>query len=451
MRPYFAQLALVLLVLAGCAAEPEDSAPPATAPAPTPAVTPTLQGARVPAEGFLAFDPAEIERGRLDPAWRSAAEADLARRRQQAPSPSTPAPLGEGRGPTTTPEGAPPIDRIKTAAGGPSATPAPSPPRPAAPAAQTAEETFESLSPDAFAGAPALPIGGAEAAGPTVLRLQRLLDRARFSPGTLDGHWGKNTEKAVFWLQAALRLETTGVVDEALYQRLVAAAGDDTPLRAYTVTGQDLAGPFVQIPEEPAAQAELDCMCSSSVTEALAERFHTTPEVLARLNPGVDFERLAAGATLQVPNVDVIAKDPRKLDRIARLVISKSGWYLHAEDAQGDVLFHFPITIGSAYDPSPEGELRVTGIAFDPDFHYQPKLFAEIPDDEPEHLLPPGPNSPVGLVWMALSRENFGIHGSAEPQTIGYTSSHGCIRMTNWDAVFLANRIEAGLPVSFVE
>jgi lipoprotein-anchoring transpeptidase ErfK/SrfK len=255
----------------------------------------------------------------------------------------------------------------------------------------------------------------------------------------------------VFWLQAALGLESTGTVDAALYQKLVAAAGNDEPLRSHTLTAEDLAGPFVQIPEEPAQQAELECMCHSTVAERLAERFHTTTDVLASLNPGVDFERLAAGTARQVPDVEVIAKDPQPLDRIARLAISKGGWYLHAEDAQGEVLFHFPITIGSAYDPSPDGELKVTGIAFDPDFHYQPKLFADVPDDEPEHMLPPGPNSPVGLVWMALSQENFGIHGTAEPATIGYTSSHGCIRMTNWDAVFLANHIRAGVPVHFVE
>ena len=449
-----------LLPLGGCAADPEDEAPPVAAVTPAPAATPgAVPGARVPAEGFLAYDPAEIERGRLDPAWRAAAERDLAQRRQQTAQPSAPQPLPADRGPSGATagaasgatEGAPPIDRMKTSAAAPSPPPgASATPTPAARQAGGAE-SFETMTPESFAAAPALPIGGGKAAGPTVLRLQRLLDRARFSPGALDGHWGKNTEKAVFWLQAALGRETTGIVDADLYQRLVAAAGNDQPLRAHTLTAEDLAGPFVEIPEEPAQQADLECMCHSSTAERLAERFHTTRDVLEQLNPGVDFERLAAGATVQVPDVEVIAKDSRPLDRVARLVISKSGWYLHAEDAQGEVLFHFPITIGSSYDPSPEGELSVTGIAYDPDFHYQPKLFADVPDDEPEHLLPPGPNSPVGLVWMALSRENFGIHGTAEPQTIGYTSSHGCIRMTNWDAVFLANHIKAGLPVSFVE
>jgi lipoprotein-anchoring transpeptidase ErfK/SrfK len=431
-----------LLPLVACA---PDSGPEAPAPSATPTAVAQIAPARVPAEGFLAYDPVEIERGRLDPAWRTAAARDLELRRQQAAAGPRAGTLTQSRDGSLPAQDGPPVDRARSAP----AAPAPTPSAPAA-AVAGPTETFETIAPEAFAASPALPVGGGEAAGPTVLRVQRLLDRARFSPGTLDGHWGKNTEKAVFWLQAELGLESTGIVDGALYQRLVAAAGDDQTVRAHTLTAEDLAGPFVAVPEEPAEQAELDCLCHASPAERLAERFHTTREVLAQLNPETDFERLAAGTELTVPNVEVIEKAPLPLDRIARLVISKAGWYLHAEDAQGSVLFHFPITIGSAYDPSPEGQLRVTGIAYDPDFHYQPKLFADVPDEEPEHLLPAGPNSPVGLVWMALSEENFGIHGTAEPATIGYTSSHGCIRMTNWDAVFLANHIEAGVPVQFV-
>jgi lipoprotein-anchoring transpeptidase ErfK/SrfK len=134
---------------------------------------------------------------------------------------------------------------------------------------------------------------------------------------------------------------------------------------------------------------------------------------------------------------------------VARIRVSKDGFYLHALDESGRILYHFPTTVGAGYDPSPSGDFRVTGVAYDPDFHYQPKLFADVPDTDEDALLPPGPNSPVGLVWMQLSKDNYGIHGTAEPATIGYGTSHGCVRLTNWDALFLANRTARETPVEF--
>jgi lipoprotein-anchoring transpeptidase ErfK/SrfK len=134
---------------------------------------------------------------------------------------------------------------------------------------------------------------------------------------------------------------------------------------------------------------------------------------------------------------------------VARIVISIDGFYLHALDDQGRLLYHFPTTVGSKYQPSPTGEFHVASIAFDPWFHWQPALFDEVPDTEEDERLPPGPNSPVGVVWMALSKDNYGIHGTGEPATIGYATSHGCVRLTNWDARFLAERVAEGVPVVF--
>ncbi|HEV8632536.1 MAG TPA: L,D-transpeptidase [Thermoanaerobaculia bacterium] len=442
---------LLAAILAACApAPPEETARPQ----PTPAL------ASVPAEGFLRYDPQEVERDRLDPTWRAWAQRDLERRQQLAASPPfpgfTPAPVAPGTAappaatptPTPTLAGELPVDRLRAGAAAPrTGTDG------AGTVATTSRETWDAITPEAFGGAPALPLSG-DAAGPTALRAQQLLDRVGFSPGVVDGHWGKNSEKAVFWLQVALGEAPTGILDQGLYERLVQVAGGDQPLTRYTLTADDVAGPFQPIPDSPAEQSQLSCLCYESAAEEAAERFHTTPELLARLNPGVDLAALREGVGLVVPNVEPAPSThpPRQqqpLPRIARLVISRGGRYLQALDTAGNILLHFPATLGAGYDPSPGGDFTVTRVTFGPDFQYQPKLFAEVPDTEPEYHLPPGPNAPVGSVWIALSKEHYGIHGTAEPQTIGYASSHGCVRMTNWDATFLADHVPVGTTVEF--
>lgn len=291
------------------------------------------------------------------------------------------------------------------------------------------------------------------ASGPAVFALQWRLEQLGFAPGVLDGMWGTNTERALAAFQEANGLTASGKLDAESWEALGEAVGEGRPLVDHQLTEADLGGdgmppgPDYEIPEEPTAQAELDCLCYESQTEALAERFHTTPEFLAQLNPGTDLDALSAGDRLLVPSVT--EKRAEKEAEIDHLVISKDDFYLRAYDAEGRIVFHFPTTVGEGYDPSPSGEYEVTSIAPDPTFHYQPKLFADVPDDEPDAVLPPGPNSPVGVVWMQLSKENYGIHGTAEPATIGHSTSHGCIRLTNWDASFLAERIAAGTEVRF--
>jgi lipoprotein-anchoring transpeptidase ErfK/SrfK len=142
--------------------------------------------------------------------------------------------------------------------------------------------------------------------------------------------------------------------------------------------------------------------------------------------------------------VDGLAGGP-----IARLIVSKKGYWIHAVNASGTILFHFPSTLGAGYDPSPTGDFRVTNIAWNPAFHYQPTLFAEVSDKKPEAHLAKGPNSPVGVIWMALSKPHYGIHGTSSPETIGYANSHGCVRLTNWDATELGHIVSKGTPVVF--
>lgn len=308
-------------------------------------------------------------------------------------------------------------------------------------------EKFEQLSADAVNRRPTyLPVSG-DVAGPSVLAVQILLDRALFSPGILDGHWGMNAEKAAFWFQRREGLPATGRVDQQTFERLSAIAGNPAQLVVpHTLTAEDVEGPFVDIPEDIYDKADLDCMCYESVSEKLAEMFHTSPEVLEKLNPEVSLDSLAAGATIQVPNVR--AANAGKGAQIARLVISDEGHFVHALDAQGKIVYHFPTTLGSSYDPSPEGDHRVVKITPDPWWHYQPDII-EGAEPGPDAKIPPGPNSAVGRVWMALSIPHYGIHGTSAPETIGYATSAGCVRLTNWDATFLSQRIQPDTPVEF--
>ncbi|MBA2708513.1 MAG: L,D-transpeptidase family protein [Gemmatimonadaceae bacterium] len=292
--------------------------------------------------------------------------------------------------------------------------------------------------------------------GTVPLHVQILLDRAGFSPGIIDGAWGANAARALSYFAAPeggggkTTPAPVSAITAEMYQRLKAAAGPATAVKRYKVTAADLSGPFVEIPENVYRQAKLRCLCYSSPAEAIAERFHISARLLAQLNPRARLDRLAPGTTLLVPNVDNEAEASASDTMVvARLVVSRTGFWTQAQDESGRVIFHFPSTLGGGFDPSPIGNLKVVSVSESPAFRYQPALFAEVPDSEPQALLPPGPNSPVGRVWIGLSKKHYGIHGTSSPETIGYATSHGCVRLTNWDALQLALLVEYGTPVVF--
>lgn len=333
----------------------------------------------------------------------------------------------------------------------------PGPPQgPAAPEVKVtflpgAKESWKNVKAEMIESAPVVvPIKG-DVAGPSVLKTQVYLDRLHFSVGALDGRWGRNSAIALWWYQRARGINAAepGALDEQTFRSLAAAAGGVPAVVQRTVSEEDVKGPFVSVPEEMYDKAELDCLCYESKAEKLAELFHTTVEFLEQLNSDVDLSATKAGDRLWVPNVrePFTAKQPD----IARVVISIGGNTFNAFDAQGNLIFHAPTTLGSKYDPSPRETVQVKKIVHDPHFHYQPKLFAEVPDTEPEANLNPGPNSPVGVVWIALSKPHFGIHGTSDPDSIGYASSHGCVRLTNWDATEVANRITEGVQIEFLD
>jgi lipoprotein-anchoring transpeptidase ErfK/SrfK len=269
------------------------------------------------------------------------------------------------------------------------------------------------------------------------LRLQVLLDRVHVSPGEIDGRWGSNTQKALTAFQRQRGLPATGDADAAT---ITALGADTSPtLVTYTVTAEDVAGPFAEVPEDMMEKAKLEALPYGSPLEALGERFHASPLLLKRLNPAL---RVEEGATLQVPNVH--AEPPA--GTVARVVVDGDLFAVWAEDEGGAVLAFYPASVGSEHDPLPVGRWKINGVAHNPPFFYRPDLFW---DADPAHArakVPPGPNNPVGPVWIDLSRKHYGIHGTPEPSLVGKTQSHGCIRLTNWDALELASLVRPGLP-----
>lgn len=319
------------------------------------------------------------------------------------------------------------------------------PPIPPQEASPTPSPTLAGgLSPGAVNQAPFAAPPTDDARAPAVLRAQILLDRARFSPGVIDGTAGENLRQAVAAYEEANALPVDGEMDEQVFARLTAADGRPV-LADYVITAEDVKGPFVTLGDRMTEQAKLPAMGFESAKEALAEKFHMTQELLDQLNPGADF---AAGAKIVVAQVgdDALPAD------VALIEVDKADKALRAYDAGGKLLAFYPSTIGSDERPAPEGLLKVTGVAMNPTYTFDPKrLTYSQPGVKGKLTLPAGPNNPVGSVWIGLSKETFGIHGSDEPKEIGKKFSHGCIRLANWDAVELASRVKAGVKVSFIE
>jgi len=311
------------------------------------------------------------------------------------------------------------------------------------------KETFKGADANAINAAPVnVPITG-DVRGPSVLKAQVYLDRNHFSVGSLDGRWGRNSAISVWWWQRTHNIPATGDVDEATFRSLAAGAGNVPAVVPYKVTADDVNQKFVHIPDDVYEQQKLDCLCYESLREALAEKFHCTEDFLEVLNPHVKFSELKEGDTINAPNV----RTPWTQDThdIAKIVISLAGNSFSGFNAAGQLVFHAPTTVGSGYDPSPDETVKLVKIVPHPHFHYDPTLYHEVPDTDPDAHLSPGPNSPVGPVWMALSKPHYGIHGTKDPDSIGYASSHGCIRLCNWDAEEVEHRVSEGIPVSFVD
>jgi lipoprotein-anchoring transpeptidase ErfK/SrfK len=301
------------------------------------------------------------------------------------------------------------------------------------------------LAPDAVRAPVRLPVAGGS--GPRVLHVQVLLGAAGFSPGVLDGRWQAGTRAAVRAFRTAHDLGDGESVNAATYERLAALAHQRPALVEYRITREELRAPRRKLPGGYHEKAKLPWLGYETMAERLAERFHTTPAVLGELNPGVDLELVAPGTAIVVPNVWRLP--PRAAP--ARLVVDKRGGTLRGYDDGGALLFSLRASVGSAQTPSPTGLLTVRSITRNPWYQYNPRVLAGDPTVRGKIAdLPPGPNSPVGVVWIQLSRAHIGIHGTPEPSRVGLGQSHGCVRLTNWDALFLASALAPGVEVEFL-
>jgi lipoprotein-anchoring transpeptidase ErfK/SrfK len=278
------------------------------------------------------------------------------------------------------------------------------------------------------------------------IQTQVMLDRAGYSPGEIDGSMGMSTKRA-------LAAYTKG-----------GGAADALPADAittYKITAEDAAGPFTpDIPEDMVEKSKLKSLAYKNLLEALGERFHASPTLLKRLNPTAKF---AAGEEIKVPNVldtvqPVGPPRGRQSDAgsptspaVTTVTVRKSTSDLTVTDGTGRTLMYAPVTTGSQHDPLPIGEWKVNGVQKNPTFRYNPKLFWDADPTHSKALIPAGPNNPVGMVWVDISKPHYGLHGTPEPSTVGKTASHGCVRLTNWDAVKLATLVKPGTKVVFAE
>lgn len=325
----------------------------------------------------------------------------------------------------------------------------------AAPAPEQAANPADPKSAEAKPAERTLGKAASKAADPLLVRAQVLLDRAHFSPGAIDGREGDNYKGALAAFATSQELPGDGGLTPDLWGKL-AAASTEPAVTTYAVTEDDAKTKFVErIPAKMEEQADLERMGYRSAAEMLAERFHMSQDLLRSMNPGKDLG--AAGTQLLVANVaplpaslkapkDAGAKGP---DKVARIEVDKGAHRLQAFAEDGRLLGVYPASIGSTEKPAPSGSYKVERVAFDPTYTYNPKYAFKGVSAQHKFTIKPGPNNPVGVVWIDLSAEGYGIHGTPEPDKVGKTASHGCIRLTNWDARGLAERVERGAAVDF--
>lgn len=272
------------------------------------------------------------------------------------------------------------------------------------------------------------------------IRVQVMLDRNHAAPGVIDGYSGENLRKGIRAFERISGLQADGVMDAEVWRRL--SQGGGPVLVRHRITQEDVSDIVDPLPEDYSELAEREWLGYTSAAEKIAERFHMDVDLLKQLNPEADFEQVDTEIWVADPGADADSA-------VARIVADKSLQQLFAYAEGGGLVSAYPVTIGSRQTPSPTGTHRVKAIAVEANYTYRPDENFTQGDNTEMLVLPPGPNGPVGRVWIDLSKPTYGIHGTAEPAEIGKTFSHGCVRMTNWDATELAHLVSKGTTVEF--
>ncbi len=277
----------------------------------------------------------------------------------------------------------------------------------------------------------------------SVLELQVELHRRGFSCGAIDGVPGAQTSAALNAFQRGAGTKETGELDSATRELL---RPKEPALGSYTFKAIELAG-LHPVPKTWLEKSQAATLGYASALDLAAERFHSHPNLIRRLNPGVNWDAVLPGTTIVVPAVDQVIVS----GTAAQIMITLGKNELEVLDAQDRVIAHFPVSIARMVEKRPVGSLHVTVVIPNPDYTFDPDLFPE--SDEGRVLgrklvIPPGPKNPVGLAWIGLDKPGFGIHGTPEPENVGRTESHGCFRLANWDVLTLVGLVQVGMPVN---